>query len=535
MNILSSLLKADLVNSFALNELKNKNNRKKAVGMIAVSLLVVLMCFIYIGGASWFISDILLKMGMLDILLVFSFIMPFMILFLMDIYKMPSHLFSFKDYDLLMSLPIRDNTVLTAKVLRIMTESYVWEFLVSFPIFLVYCIKCPDLGIMTVLLYILMFIAIPALPMSIGAVFALLIAKISIKMRNKNVVIIIGSFALLILIMGLSFSIQSIMNEQVIMNAMEQFGNLVKSFFMFDLYLKAVVGHDIVSTLILLAILIVPFFVFINIFGKSFKHINSAMMETKAQRSIKGIKFISDSPVIAIAKKEINFYTHCIIYITNTMFGMVLLFIGSIAAAVMGDKVDVFIATYSVFGFTEADTKMMVISVVITYCMILCSPCSASISLEGKNLWILKSMPVDEKTIFKGKLGLGLVVTIPIGVLSSIIIYIALGLTFVQWLVVLLLTISCGILASMLGLFVNLLFPKMEFKSPTEVVKQSAASGISIFAGMFIVIATIIIGSLLKTQNITLFVLFAGIAYLLLSAAFWYFITHKGVRIFRGL
>jgi ABC-2 type transport system permease protein len=188
-----------------------------------------------------------------------------------------------------------------------------------------------------------------------------------------------------------------------------------------------------------------------------------------------------------------------------------------------------------VYGFVEADTKMMAVSVVIAYCMILCSPCSASISLEGKNLWILKSMPVDEKTIFMGKLGLGLVVTIPIGILSSIIIYIALGLSFVQWLVILLLTIACGMLSSTLGLMVNLMFPKIEFKSPTEVVKQSAASGISIFAGMFIVIITMILGSLFQPQSITLYVLFVSIAYLLLSAVCWYYITHKGVKVFKGL
>jgi cation transporter-like permease len=82
MNDLITLLKADLINTYKLNGLKDKSNRKKAIGMSLLALFLTAIAFLYIGGAAYLVSDILKSMGLLNILLVFAFALPFLVLFI---------------------------------------------------------------------------------------------------------------------------------------------------------------------------------------------------------------------------------------------------------------------------------------------------------------------------------------------------------------------------------------------------------------------------------------------------------------------
>ena len=535
MSNLFTLLKADLINTYKLNGFKDTANRKKAIGMSLIALLVIAMSFLYIGGAAFLVSDVLKSMQLLNILLVFAFALPFFALFMMDIYKMPSVLFSFRDYDMLMSLPVKDNIILAAKVIKLMLSGYMWQFLTGFPIFLVYCIKSDSLSVFSIIIYIVLFIVMPLLPMSIGSAIGFVVAKVSSKMKSKNIIMIIGSFALLILIMGVSFSIQNIVNEQAITDMVSSISNIESSFFLFSLYVDAVYDLNLISLLLLILIFVSPFLLFVYLFGKSFKKINSSMMETRASHSTKNVKYQTYSPVAAIFKKELNFYIHCVIYIVNTFFGMVLLLAASIAVLVADFDIESFLSELGQVGGNPGDMKLMAAAMIFGYCIMLSTPTAASISLEGKNLWILKSMPVHPKMIFKGKIALGLIVTLPIGIICSVVIYIGLGLSFMQWLTLLGYTISAGFFSSILGLFINLLLPKLEFKSPTEVVKQSASVGIAVFAGMFLVLIPMVLGGSLIVSNSSLYVLIVTLTYALISFVLWQYLITKGVKRFAKL
>jgi ABC-2 type transport system permease protein len=100
----------------------------------------------------------------------------------------------------------------------------------------------------------------PLLPMSIGSAIGFVVAKVSSKMKSKNIIMIIGSFALLILIMGVSFSIQNIVNEQAITDMVSSISNIDSSFFLFSLYVDAVYDLNLISLLLLILIFVVPFF-----------------------------------------------------------------------------------------------------------------------------------------------------------------------------------------------------------------------------------------------------------------------------------
>jgi ABC-2 type transport system permease protein len=105
---------------------------------------------------------------------------------------------------------------------------------------------------------------------------------------------------------------------------------------------------------------------------------------------------------------------------------------------------------------------------------------SSSISIEGRNFWIMKTLPIHSRDIFNGKMKLNLVLILPVAYLSLIIFYFTLGLTIIQLITLLILTLLAALVAVQFGLLINLKFPKMDAVNDTVVVKQSISSMISI-------------------------------------------------------
>jgi ABC-2 type transport system permease protein len=107
----------------------------------------------------------------------------------------------------------------------------------------------------------------------------------------------------------------------------------------------------------------------------------------------------------------------------------------------------------------------------------------SSISLEGKNLWIIKSLPVEPKIIFKSKLAVNLIITAP-ALLDALIIAVILKTNFLQTFFIVIVTAVFALFVSLFGLLVNLKFPNFNWNTEVVVIKQSAATMIALFTGM---------------------------------------------------
>ena len=136
----------------------------------------------------------------------------------------------------------------------------------------------------------------------------------------------------------------------------------------------------------------------------------------------------------ALIKKEIKRYFASPIYVINTIIGPILLLGMSIATIFMGDEV---LATILE---VEIVKEIIPVFVIVVVCCILVLSCTtnSSISLEGKNLWILKSSPIKPIVIFKAKIALNLILILPALLIADIIFAFSLKLSAIQfiWLIV---------------------------------------------------------------------------------------------------
>ena len=110
-----------------------------------------------------------------------------------------------------------------------------------------------------------------------------------------------------------------------------------------------------------------------------------------------------------------------------------------------------------------------------------------SISLEGKHLWILKSLPVTPLQVLHAKLKLHLLIGVPCVAFAVIFLLIAMPMSLPFYFLIPVATLSFLVLIALAGLALNLKFPNFTWTNETAPVKQSASVTVTVFGSWGVV------------------------------------------------
>ena len=97
-------------------------------------------------------------------------------------------------------------------------------------------------------------------------------------------------------------------------------------------------------------------------------------------------------------------------------------------------------------------------------------------------------------------------------------------------------SISSITLSSILGLVINLKYPKMNASNDTEVVKQSMSSMVAVFINIGIIIISVIgIFTLYDKLNIYLLLGIHVLIIILVTIVLYYILMNKGIKEYRSI
>ena len=181
------------------------------------------------------------------------------------------------------------------------------------------------------------------------------------------------------------------------------------------------------------------------------------------------------SASVALLKKELFHFGANGMYIMNAALGSFFTLAAAVALALYRDLPVIAAASIpEIAPYLPAAATVMICLLESTN--IISAP---SVSLEGKNLWIVKVIPVSAATVLFSKVNCHLVIALPPAVLASFSIILVLRPSPMGIAAVLILPAVFTFFCALLGIVLNLLFPKFDYINDVAVVKQGISSILS--------------------------------------------------------
>ena len=217
----------------------------------------------------------------------------------------------------------------------------------------------------------------------------------------------------------------------------------------------------------------------------------------------------------------------------NCGLGIVFMLIATVALLIKGAAL-----REMIYGMFEGYLHLIPLFCAAAVCAItsMCDMTAPSVSLEGKNLWLVQVLPINAFQPLKAKLKLHLYLTLPPAVLLTLTVEWVFRL---QWgeCILLLVTVAAFVwFMALAGLFFNLKMPNLTWTNENVPVKQSMSVTLALFGGWVVVLAfCLLYYALRKLLTPAVFLAASAVLLIVLSAVLYRYIKTKGAKIFETL
>ncbi|GHU92829.1 hypothetical protein FACS189479_02840 [Spirochaetia bacterium] len=492
MKHLLLLLKVQALGFFGINRLFHEKKAKVKTFFIALGLLLLGLVFV---SYSVMIAMGCAALGMARVVPSLMLLLCTMISFFAFITQSSGILFGFRDYELLMSLPIKKNVIVMSRLCSLYVLEFIFSLVFLLPALVVY-------GIIegaAVLVWVMIFLSpliVPLLPMTAAFIIAVALALVSRHFRHRNIVTVVLSVSFVIAVMVWSFSLSSSSSEEMISLITNLEGRIFRFYPVAVLYDLSIARGSGIHFLGFALLSCLPLALFTIILAKSYGRINSALSAVKINHRVhrdrtfgsltQGTQRGSNihGPFYAFYARELRQFGSSPVYMLNAGIGAVLLITAAISF--LFTDMSAIEASFALPWFLSRTSFALPFFPAIFAAMT--TSTSASISLEGKTRWLISSLPVKTGMIFVAKIALNLTIMVPSILIASPLFARALFLTGMSLAFVFITPLVYALLTAVLGLAINLRFPKYDWTTEQQAVKQSASVILSMLAGFAVVL-----------------------------------------------
>lgn len=474
-NKTAALLKAGIANQFSINRYRTLYGVRNIAMVFAIGLTVMLY-LIFSASIGLVYYEIGKEIGQgenISLIVSVAYIGASVLCVLASITQASSYLFNFTDYNMLAALPVKDSSILICKLIMLYFANMLINTAVFIPGVIAYGIFMRA-GLTYWILGFVLYLMLPLLPMALGSFISFVWIIYIEKYRFSNLVlsIFILSGVLAVVLLNIFFAAES----DTVADVVVYVNYITQKFYPAALFTDALSRGSVRSTLWIAFLYITVFGGFVLCFPRVFRVINSDLTEDERSADYKLGKLTYTPQVKSLFIKEAKFYFSSYIYMVNTLIIVLIPTAASIFFIFTGAN-----------RFTIPDRLVIpVLFISASLCISLTPITASAISFESKNLWILKSIPVRFFRIAAAKVGFATVITSSVLLFNCILLSLHYKLDIGEFLVLAVLIVLDCLLMSIIGLFINLLFPKLIWISHVQVVKQSMSVIISVLSGLVI-------------------------------------------------
>ena len=436
------LIRAQLINFFPINEIREPRNKKQSSVVIASFGIITLAIFFCVYNIMT--AKTLVQVGQQELIPAYMVaVSSFSILFL-TIFYTNGILFGSHDMETLLSLPLKSSDIISSKFMFMYLLNFFIGLMFMLPGGIVW-VGSESLGAVDIILFFLSIFFVPLIPMCIAACMGIIIVVISYFFKRKNIVALIFSFAMIgaigyiaVTAMGNENSIGITLAKQI--TGLYPISKLFMQYYNFPMYIGE--GFFIfLSTAV--------FYIFIKIVSVKYRLLNTLAKTTPGYVDNK--ETYKRKPVfIALYKKEAGRFLSSYMEVLNEGFGVILLCVFSIF--LLFNPVEQIGRYVGIENINEYFSNLS--PLFITAMLVISCPAASGISLEGKNIWILQSSPARVKTILNSKIVLNLTLHM-IGYIISVFVFILkLDMNIIQILNLIIVPICYSLFITVTGVFI---------------------------------------------------------------------------------
>lgn len=480
------LMKLRYLNFWRINELKHgtdpKVKKQLVVTVVVYSILILLLGFY---AVMFFMA--LARIGMTDAVTPLAYSASTVIIFIFSLFRAASVLYDKNSFNILVPMPIKKTAIVAERFLSMYIEDFLFGLVIMGISFIVTAMNTA-LTASYVLTTIVATILLPLFPLTVSAILGSVVSAIGGRLKHKNAVRTILSLLFCFAAIGLNFYTNGLSGEQLD----GLFGSVAKAIngaFLSEFFSKSANGDFLPFAMLLLGE-VALFALLLFIAGKFFVAISTSITESYSGRKFKKRGMKGNSSFAALLKREIKMYFSSSVYVVNTVMGSILCVVGCVAAIIFKGKIDEFFASIS--------ASPVLLAVVAVYMLTLMPASSSSISLEGKYLYILKTMPVKDKEVYNGKLAVSFIILLPGLVASAVILPILFAKNVFDILAFVLIPVSAVLVSVVSGLKIGQRHYNIKWKYEAEVVKNGASTLLGLLVGIALTIVSFLLVFFIK-------------------------------------
>lgn len=410
-----------------------------------------------------------------------------------------NQLYDVKDNDLLLSMPIPPSRILASRMIPLLALSLLFSGLVLGPAGVVYGIVVgfTPMGLPAFLLSILM---VTLMAQAITCLLGWLLHQLLQRMNRS-----VASAVYMVVFLGLYFYLYSQAGN--ILTAMAAGGGQLAGALKVWAWPLYAMGLGCTGEGLYLAAFLacggVIFALVCWFLSATFLRSTLLAARSRKRRKVDYGSIQSASVSGALQRKELRRFLRSPVYLTNMGLGLVLVVVLAVLGVVFRGKVLEFLDLIPELR-TELPLAASAMLVFLSTTICISTP---SISLEGKSLWILQSMPLTARQILLSKLRFHCVMTVPVLSLSGLVLALTYGFSPADILLTTLFPGLSGLLCGLLGLVCGLRWARFDWTNEAYPCKQSMALLITMLGlmALVMVLSVLYVAGLYGLISATLF------------------------------
>ncbi|MCR4620953.1 MAG: hypothetical protein K5663_02610 [Clostridiales bacterium] len=482
-----ALLKKQLMELKEVYTPRSRKSKKKTGTkgfVILFAVLTVSISFSFVG-MSFLFADAFLPLELDWVYFMMMAAIALVVSVVGSVFSAYSILYSAKDNEFLMAMPIPPATILSVRLIAVFLSGFLFECMALVPAIVVYAIRAGVKWYLLLQVVDLLWIGLLALVLT--SLLGFLVGLVVVRARHKSLTTILVSLILLALYYFIYFRLNSFL--QAIATNAAFIGESVSGKAKPVMWVSQAFTGNLWGFLLLAGTSVILMALTVLLLSRHFGKI------AFTNKGVKKVAYVErpmkqKGVAAALLRREFVRFFQTPAYVLNCGLGILLSLALCVYALIRFDFLKTGLAT--LLGSLPPEFKNLLAFVPAVAAGFMGSMnviTAPSISLEGNSLWLLKCMPITSKQIFNAKQGLHLILNLPAVIPCCAIISALMGLNMWEGVVNVIYGVSLVAYTSAMGLYMGLKKPLLDWTNEAVPIKQSASVAITMFSAWALVLA----------------------------------------------